>query len=78
MNYLKGHAQHESDEEMKAKSYNGRGVHTPWGNDPFSSCFRILPLFPKKFSDSMENFPNFSFSQEIFRFLSAKISYDVF
>ena len=42
-----------------------------------SPCFRI-PLFPKKFSDSVENFPNFIFSRKSFIFSSAKISDDLF
>jgi len=52
-----------------------RGVHPPWGNDAFPSVsdFRI---FPKKFAESAEHFPNLTFSQNIFRFSSAKISED--
>ena len=41
-----------------------------------SSCFRF-PLF-LNFFDSVENFPNFTFSRKIFRFSSAKISDDIF
>src|SRR6218665_1167163 len=37
-----------------------------------------FPLFPKKISDSVENFPNFTFSHNIFLFSSAKISDDLF
>src|SRR6218665_2621504 len=33
-----------------------------------------FPLFPKKISDSVKNFPNFTFSRKISRFSSAKIS----
>ena len=58
------------------RSNNPRGIHPPWVNDAFPPCFRF-PLFPKKFSDSVENFPNFTFFK-FFRFSSAKISYDLF
>jgi len=51
----------------------GRGVHTPWGNDAFLPVSHF-PLFPKKISDSAENFPDLTFSQKKFRFSSAKIS----
>src|SRR6218665_547168 len=37
-----------------------------------------LPLFSTKFSDSVENFQNFTFSRNIFRFSYAKISNDLF
>jgi len=49
-----------------------------WGNDSFSPCFGFFPRFPKHFSDSVENFPNFTFSRKISRFSSAKISDDLF
>jgi len=39
--------------------YQGRP--SPWGNDAFPLCFKF-PLFPKKNSDSVENFPNCAFS----------------
>ena len=39
--------------------------------------FQIPPIF-EKFSDSVENFQNFSFSREISRISSAKISDDLF
>ena len=35
-----------------------------------SPCFRFFPLFPKQFSDSVENFPDFIFSQKMFRFFN--------
>ena len=43
----------------------------------FPPFFRFPPIF-EKFSDSVENFQNFTFSRKNFRFSSAKISYDVF
>src|SRR6218665_1618125 len=36
-----------------------------------------IPSVSHKFSDSMENFHIFAFSQQIFRFSSAKISHDL-
>ena len=42
----------------------------------FPFCFRFSPIF-EKFSDSVENFQNFTFSRKRFRFSSAKISYDL-
>jgi len=47
----------------------------PWCIYPLVSDF---PLFQKKFSDSVENFPGFTFSEEKFRFSFAKISNDLF
>ena len=52
-----------------------RGVHPPWGNDAFPSV-SDFPIFPKNFAESAEHFPNLTFSQNIFRFSSAKISED--
>src|SRR6218665_3394382 len=49
----------------------------PRGNDAFPPCF-TFPRFPKKISDSAENFPDLTFSQKLFRFSSAKISDDLF
>src|SRR6218665_2271874 len=43
----------------------------------FPPCFRFPPIF-EKISDSVENFPNFTFSRKISRFSSAKISHDLF
>ena len=43
-----------------------------------SPLFQISSLFLTKFSDSAENFPNFTFSPNIFRFSSAKICDDLF
>ena len=40
--------------------------------------FQISLLFPTNLSDSVENFPNFTFSRKISRFSSAKISDDLF
>jgi len=37
-----------------------RGVHPPWGNDEFPSVSDFPPI-SENFSDSMENFPNFTF-----------------
>ena len=48
-----------------------------WGHDAFPPCFRFPPTFDK-FSDSMENFQNFTFCRKICRFSSAKISEDLF
>ena len=42
-----------------------RGVHPPWDHDAFSPRFRFPPIF-EKFSDSVENFPNFSSSRNFF------------
>ena len=57
--------------------YTGRGVHSPWDHDAFPPCFRFPPIF-EKLLDSVENFPNCTFSRQIFRFSSAKISDDFF
>ena len=35
----------------------------PWGHDAFPACFRFPPIF-EKFSDSVENFQNFTFSEK--------------
>src|SRR6218665_2506822 len=40
--------------------------------------FQISLLFPTNLSDSVENFPNLTFSRKISRFSSAKISDDLF
>ena len=37
-----------------------------------------FPLFPKKISDFVENFPNFTSSHKIFWFVSTKISDNLF
>src|SRR6218665_489109 len=50
-----------------------RGVHPSEAMMHFP-LFHISPLF----SDSVENFPNFTFSRKIFPFSSAKISDDLF
>src|SRR6218665_2487719 len=50
-----------------------RGVHPPEAMMHFPTCFRFPPIF-EKFSDSVENFQNFTFSRKI----SAKISDDHF
>src|SRR6218665_3546872 len=54
-----------------------RGVHPPETMIHFPPCFRFPPIF-EKISDSVENFPNFTFSRTIFPFSSAKISHDLF
>ena len=54
-----------------------RGVHPPEVKMHFPLVSKF-PLFPKNFSDSVENFPDFTFSDKIFRFSSAKISDDLF
>ena len=54
-----------------------RGIHPSlrqWYTPPVSD----FPLFPKEFSDSVENFPNFTFSQKCFSISSAKISDELF
>src|SRR6218665_220174 len=43
----------------------------------FPPCFRFFPIF-EKFSESVENFPSFTFSRKICPFSSAKISDDLF
>src|SRR6218665_2970175 len=43
----------------------------------FPPCFRFPPIF-EKISDSVENFPNFTFFRTIFPFSSAKISHHLF
>ena len=48
------------------------GVHPPEAIDAFPACFRF-PLFPKKISDSIENFRNFTFSEKISQFSSTKL-----
>jgi len=54
-----------------------RGIHP---SEALMHYLRVsnFPLFPRKFSDSVENFFNFTFSQDIFLFSSDKISYDFF
>src|SRR6218665_2587636 len=42
----------------------------------YPPCFRFPPIF-EKFSDSVENFTNFTFSRKISRFSSAEISDDL-
>ena|SRR6218665_209829 len=44
----------------------------------FPISFRFSSLFQKMFSDSVKIFPNFTFSQNSFRFSSAKTSDDFF
>src|SRR6218665_3774045 len=44
----------------------------------FPSVSDFPPYFQTHFSDSLGNFTNFTFSQKIFRFSSAKISDDLF
>jgi len=56
---------------LNSHSLIQQGRPSPWGNDAFPP-FQISP-FPKKFSDSVENFHNFTFSKKISRFPSAKI-----
>jgi len=53
-----------------------RGVHPPWGHDVFP-LFQIPPIF-ETFSESVQNFPNFTSSRKIVPFSSAKISDDFF
>jgi len=52
------------------------GRPPPWGNDAFPLVSEF-PLFPKYFSNSVENFPDFTFSENKFRFSSTKISDDL-
>src|SRR6218665_929064 len=54
-----------------------RGVHPPEAMMHFPTLFQIPPIF-EKFSDSVENFRNFTFSRKISPFSSAKISDDHF
>src|SRR6218665_3214508 len=56
----------------------GRSVHPPpeaMMHFPHVSDFP--PIFEKNFI-LLENFPDFAFSRQIFRYSSAKISYDLF
>jgi len=46
--------------------HNYRGVHLPRGNDAFSPLFQISHPVSERVSDSVENFPNFTFSKNIF------------
>ena len=55
-----------------------RDVHPPLRPWCIFPLFQISPLFSKKFSDSVENFKNFTFSRKSSRFSSAKISDDFF
>jgi len=50
-----------------------RGVHPPEAMMHFPPV-SDFPPFPKHFSDSVDNFPNFTFSRKISQFSSAKIS----
>src|SRR6218665_435344 len=50
-----------------------RGVHPPEAMMHFPPV-SDFPLFPKHFSDSVDNFPNFTFSRKISQFSSAKVS----
>ena len=54
-----------------------QGRPSPWGHDASPLCFRF-PLILQTFSDSVENFQNFTFSQKIFPFSSAKIFDELF
>src|SRR6218665_3975722 len=54
------------------------GVHPPEAMMHFPSLFQISPHIFEKFSDSEENFQNFTFSRKISRFSSEKISDDLF
>ena len=58
------------------QTLSGASIH-PEAMMHFSPVFRF-PLFTKNFSDSVENFPNFTFSNKIYRFSSARISDDFF
>jgi len=42
-----------------------RGVHSPKGNDAFSTSVSDIPLISEHFSDSMENFQNLTFFQKM-------------
>jgi len=55
-----------------------KSVHPSLGNDAFPSLFQISSLFPKNLSNSVENCPNFTFSEKKSRFSSAKIFDDLF
>ena len=55
-----------------------RGVHPPLRPWCIFPLFQISPIVFDKFSDSVENFQNFTFSRKIFRFSFAKISDDLF
>ena len=46
--------------------HNYRGVHLPRGNDAFCPLFQISHPVSERVSDSVENFPNFTFSKNIF------------
>ena len=63
--------------QLRTAPYLMQGRPSPQGNDAFPSCFRF-PQFPKNFSDSVENFPDLTFTEKRFRFSSAKISDDFF
>ena len=54
-----------------------RGVHPSEAMIHFPPVSEF-PLFPKNISDSVENFPNVTFSLKFFRFSPAKISDDLF
>ena len=58
-----------------ALKYALSGASIPWGNNALSPLFQISPLFPKQFSDSVENL---TYSHQISQFSSAKISDDFF
>ena len=61
----------------KMSVYPVRGVHPPEVMMHFPPCFIFLPV-SEKFSHSLENVPNFTFSRKLFRFSSAKISCELF
>src|SRR6218665_1039556 len=54
-----------------------RGVHPSEAMIHFPPV-SDFPLFPKNISDSVENFPNVTFSLKIFIFSAAKISHKLF
>src|SRR6218665_204166 len=55
----------------------GRGVH-PSETIMHPPCLTFLPPVSEKFSDSVENFQNVTFSRIFFRFSSAKVFDDFF
>jgi len=57
--------------------YVHTGASIPLRQWWFPPCFRFPPV-SEKFSNSVENFPNFTSSRKIFWFSSAKISDDLF
>ena len=70
-------ASNANNYQSKLLLYMCRGVHPSEAMMHICLCLRFPPIFDK-FSDSVENFRNVTFSRKYFRFSSGKISDDLF